>query len=105
MPRATPHDNHIPLSHFTRVGLGSAFNNRNWSAENAATGLRTATVILGVVLLAYGARPELFQTWLGRRGRDLDWKTVSGGIVIVAECCRWFFTVVQATRDVYRRWP
>lgn len=73
-------------------------NRKTWSVT-----LRTGMVLLGTSLLVYGAMPEQF-----RQGfavfKALEWKAVSVVVIRVAECSRWFFTVVQATRDLNRRW-
>lgn len=75
----------------------------NPSRKTWTLGLRTATVLLGTTLLVYGAMPAQFQQGLSVF-RALEWGAVSAVVIRVAECSRWFFTVVQATRDLHRRW-
>lgn len=61
-------------------------------------------VVLGVALVACGASPELSQKgyvmW-----QELNWKGLTVTVIRAAEYSRWFFTIVQATRDLYKRWP
>ncbi|KAI1123468.1 hypothetical protein F5Y10DRAFT_251758 [Nemania abortiva] len=92
-------------SRSTRVGLGYAYN-QWWSMEGlaSATTLRTTMVILGVALLACGASPKLYYTGF-TIFRELNWKALSVGIIRAAEYGKWFFTIVQATRDLYKRLP
>jgi hypothetical protein len=61
-------------------------------------------VVAGAGLLLCGASPELSEKGL-LFCTGIDWKAVTLGIIRAAECSRWFFTVVQATRDFNKRWP
>jgi hypothetical protein len=77
-----------------------------WLIKSAPSpiSLRTAMIVLGTGLLAGGASSRLFQIGFGF-WKGFDWKALSVGIIRVAECSRWFFTVVNATRELYKRWP
>ncbi|KAJ8133033.1 hypothetical protein O1611_g591 [Lasiodiplodia mahajangana] len=92
-------------SRSTRVGLGYAYN-QHWSIERlaSATTLRTTMIILGVALLACGASPRLYDNGL-TLFKEFNWKVLSVRIIRVAEYGKWFFTIVQATRDLYKRLP
>ncbi|KAL2135176.1 hypothetical protein VTI74DRAFT_9493 [Chaetomium olivicolor] len=96
----------IPLARFTSIGLGLPLGDTHplglGGAVFALT-LRTGMVVLGVTCLIYGVLPDQFQTGV-TYFKGLDWKRVSIHIVRAAECSRWFFTVVTATRDLYKRW-
>ncbi|KAL2263251.1 hypothetical protein VTK26DRAFT_7598 [Humicola hyalothermophila] len=96
-----PAQDGISLSRFTRVGLGLgdwSFD-KSFSSAALAVSLRSAMVLMGTTLLVYGAVPEWFAVF-----KQVDWKAFGVAIIRVAECSRWFFTVVQATRDLNRRW-
>jgi len=119
----------ISLTSFTRVGLGWAHeyalpktrqqscearhreltypsSAKIWFTESpvSAVSLRTGMVVLGGVLLVCGASPALFQRGFAFCKR-VDWKAVRIGIIRAAECSRWFYMVIQATRDLHRKWP
>lgn len=79
---------------------------KNWALRQTSDGLslRGTMVIFGAAMLICGASPDLFRQSTSAF-KTIKWKRVIAGIITAAECSRWFFTVVQATRDLQRRWP
>lgn len=61
-------------------------------------------VVLGTAFLVCGASPDLLERGVAA-WKAINWRTLSKTIIQAAEYSRWFFTVVNATRDLYKRWP
>ncbi|EPE04864.1 hypothetical protein F503_00018 [Ophiostoma piceae UAMH 11346] len=93
----------IPLASLTAVGLGKSSKLLVYSPPSAPWSARTAMLAVGIGLVALGTSPDLYAGFAGLF-RKVRWHDVVKRIVHVAECSRWFFTVVSITRDVHKRW-
>ncbi|KJR83529.1 uncharacterized protein SPSK_04673 [Sporothrix schenckii 1099-18] len=100
-------DGKIPLSALVGVGLGQPSNlTVRWlifDAPALSATARTILVVAGAALLAIGASSDLFVK-AALVTRRVNWRQVGNRIVHLSESSRWFFTVVNITRDVYKRW-
>ncbi|CAK7199787.1 hypothetical protein SEUCBS139899_002471 [Sporothrix eucalyptigena] len=98
-----PSTDAVPLGAFIGVGLRQPSKWFIFDSPKMSAGTRTALVVAGAVLLAVGASADLFvQAALAMR--RVNWRQVGAYIVHLSECSRWFFTVINITRDVYKRW-
>ncbi|ERS98861.1 hypothetical protein HMPREF1624_04051 [Sporothrix schenckii ATCC 58251] len=96
-------DGKIPLSALVGVGLGQPSKWLIFDAPALSATARTILVVAGAALLAIGASSDLFVK-AALVTRRVNWRQVGNRIVHLSESSRWFFTVVNITRDVYKRW-
>ncbi|KIH93904.1 hypothetical protein SPBR_06274 [Sporothrix brasiliensis 5110] len=96
-------DGKIPLSALVGVGLGQPSKWLIFDAPTLSATARTILVVAGAALLAVGASSDLFVK-AALVTRQVNWRQVGNRIVHLSESSRWFFTVVNITRDVYKRW-
>lgn len=59
--------------------------------------------VAGVVLLAYGIQPDLCQQ-ARHLFQKIEWEKMLAVIIRTAECSKWFYSIIQATRDLYKKW-
>ncbi|KAI0104341.1 hypothetical protein GGR51DRAFT_561152 [Nemania sp. FL0031] len=89
----------------TEFGLGQAFSYCWPSASPASRNtviLRSTMVTLGAAILACGASPQLYNS-ASTLFQKLEWTALCTGIIRVAEYSKWFFTIINATRDLHKK--
>ncbi|CAK7210350.1 hypothetical protein SBRCBS47491_000748 [Sporothrix bragantina] len=93
----------VPLGTLIGVGLGQPTKWLLFESPKLSAGARTAMILAGAGLLAVGASADLFVR-AALTFRRVNWRQVGATIVHISECSRWFFTVINISRDVYKRW-